>query len=395
MAPRLRSRIARRVAVLIVGAAVLRVAVIPPEICPPVTSQQVRVAIDETLGWFERGIGPDGRLTYAYDREHDVVDPSYSHARHAGVVMSLYQAHEALGSERALALGDLTAGFALRSLFVHDDGWVAWHPGGDIEVGPNGLLVAGLAVRRAATGDPTHDGVIEGIGRFLLGQQQPDGSVDAVWRPSIAASVPVREIFATGQASWALALLDRVFPGDEWARASARTLDYLAHERDRVEGEIARYPDHWAAYTIAALPSEMRSDERLGYARRLAGYFGLRIRVESQRTGEGLNLVVRWHPGPPAGVGTALEGIGMLHAVSVTDPRMADLRANIEERMVCAAGLMVHRQETEATAAGWGRPELVRGAWFYRGRTQMDDQQHVLSGLLMVLPVLEAREAGR
>jgi hypothetical protein len=394
MARTIRSRIAVHVVVLVVGAAVLRVAVVPPEICPPVTSGQVGLAIEETVGWFERGIGPDGRFTYAYDRARDVVDSGYNHARHAGVVMSLYQTHAALGSERALALGDLAAGFALRNLYAHDE-WVAWHPGGDVEVGPNGLLAAGLAIRRLATGDDRFDDVLLGIGRFLRAQQQPNGSVHASWRPSRGESVPVTEIFATGQAAWAMALLDRAFPEEGWAEAAAITLDYLAHERDRVEGEIARYPDHWAAYTIAELPPEMRSDDRVDYGRRLAGYFGLRIRVESQRTGEGVNLLVRWHPGPPAGVGTALEGIGMLHAVAATDPRMSDLRANIEERMVCAAGLMVDRQETEATAAGWGRPELVRGAWFYRGRTQMDDQQHVLSGLLMVLPVLEAREAGR
>lgn len=378
--------------VLVTGAAVLRVAVIPPEVCPPVTASQVRAAIDETLAWFERGLDDAGRFTYAYDLERDSVDADYNDARHAGVVMSLYQTHLLLDSPRALDLGDRGLAFALEDVVEHD-GWAAWDTGGDIQVGPNGLLTAAMGLRRLATGDPAHDEAMTAIGRFLLGQQQEDGSVYSAWRWSTGEAVPAHAIFATGQAAWAFALLEQVFPAEGWGDAAARTLDYLAHNRDRAEGEIARYPDHWAAYTIADLPQRMWTDDRVDYGRRLAGFFGLRIRVESQRTGEGINLWVRWHPGPPSGVGTAMEGIGMLHRVAATDQRMADLRANIEERMVCAAGMMVERQETAESAGGTGRPDLVRGAWFYRGRTQMDDQQHVLSGLLLVLPILEGRES--
>jgi hypothetical protein len=52
---------------------------------------------------------------------------------------------------------------------------------------------------------------------------------------------------------------------------------------------------------------------------------------------------------------------------------------------------MAARQETSATGAGDPRPRLVEGAWFYRGYTQMDDQQHVISALLAALEVFEAR----
>lgn len=60
---------------------------------------------------------------------------------------------------------------------------------------------------------------------------------------------------------------------------------------------------------------------------------------------------------------------------------------------MCTAGFMTQRQATGAEAAVSPDPGLVRGAWFYRGYTQMDDQQHVLSALLAALPVLEEREA--
>jgi hypothetical protein len=90
-------------------------------------------------------------------------------------------------------------------------------------------------------------------------------------------------------------------------------------------------------------------------------------------------------------VGTAAEGIGALWRITA-EPRLADLRPNIEERMICTAGFMVRRQVTAAQAAGATRPELERGAWFYRGYTQMDDQQHVLSSLLAALDLIESRK---
>jgi len=74
------------------------------------------------------------------------------------------------------------------------------------------------------------------------------------------------------------------------------------------------------------------------------------------------------------------------------DSRLADLLPNVEQRLACFAGMMVARQSGAAEAAGYPRPGLVQGAWFYRGYVQMDDVQHVLSGLLAALPMLEAQE---
>ena len=91
-----------------------------------------------------------------------------------------------------------------------------------------------------------------GIGRFLVGQQQPDGSIFDSWRSG--APVPAYGLYSTGEAAWSLALLERVFPGEGWGEAAGLTLDYMATRRDRVEGRLSRLPDHWAAYTVAELP---------------------------------------------------------------------------------------------------------------------------------------------
>jgi len=388
-----RRRLAIHLSVLVLGAGVLRVAVVPAEVCPPVDRGAVEAAAQAAVGWLVAGQAPSGRFTYGYDRGTDRVNPLYNEARHGGAVMGLYRAHAVLGSETALAAADRGLGFTLDDLFDHGD-WEAWAPQGVAPVGGNALLLAGLATRRLDTGDPMHDDLMRGIGRFLLAQQQPDGSVYDSFDTATGSVVPVYSLYSTGEASWALALLEQVFPGEGWGEAAGRTLDYMATRRDRVEGRLSRLPDHWAAYTVAALPADLLTDLRLDYARDLAGYFGMRLRFEAQRRGDGVNLALRWFPGTPSGVGTAAEGIGALYPLVLSDPSLADLAPNVKERIVCTAGFMVRRQETAATAAAWPRPGLVEGAWFYRGYTQMDDQQHVLTSLLAALDVVPGEGAG-
>lgn len=386
-------RLGSRVAVLLVTSVLLRLAVVPAEVCPPVDRAAVEAAAHAAVGWIASGQADSGRFTYGYDRDTATVNAGYNDARHGGVVMSLYQAHAALGSEAALATADRGVAFALADLIHHGD-WTAWAPGGAVPVGANSLLLAGLAIRRLDTGDPVHDDLMRGMGRFLLGQQQSDGSVFDSWSRTTGAPVPGYGLYSTGEAAWALALLERNFPGEGWGEAAVRTLDYMATRRDRVEGRLTRLPDHWAAYTVAEVPERLLDPTRLDYARDLTGFFGMRLRFEAQRRGDGINLLLRWYPGPPAGVGTAGEGIGALRRLVLSRPELADLRENVDERIVCTAGFMVQRQETAASAATDPRPDLVEGAWFYRGYTQMDDQQHVLSSLLAALEVVESEEAG-
>ncbi len=391
----IKRRLALHLSILVVGAAVLRVGVVPAEVCPAVTSAQVAEAIEAATGWLVGGMSADGRYTYGYDRSVDEVNGGYNYARHGGVTMSLFQVHATFGSPDVLAAADRALAHALQRL-VEGSGWMAWQPtGGDIPVGANGLLVAGMALRRRATGDPVHDETMRAIGRFLVGQQQPDGSVYAYWDVSSEAPQVGFGPFATGEMSWALALLDAEFPGEGWGEVAARTFGYMGAERNRVEGYLTSIPDHWAAYTAGDLRPDLLTGDGRDYARRLAGYFGIRLRFEAQRRGTGINLLLRWYPGPPAGVGTAGEGIGALHRLSLREPPLADLKAPIEQRLACTAGIMVERQVSSAEAVSASRPDLEAGAWFYRGYTQMDDQQHVLSTLLAALPVLEAMEEDR
>ena len=301
----MRRRIALHLSILIVGAAVIRIGVVPAEVCPLVTAKGVAASIDAAVGWLIGGMATDGTYTYGYDKDEDRINRGYSNARHSGVTMSLYQTYRITNDPAVLAAADRGLVHALDRVTEHN-GWMAWEPGGDIPVGANGLLLAALTLRRNATGEQIHDEVMRGLGRFLVSQQQPDGSVFAYWNIGDERPSPVFGPFATGEAAWALALLDRQFPGESWGEAAARTLDYMGNDRNRTEGYLTSLPDHWAAYTVADLRSGLVTDERAAYARRLAGFFGIRLRFEAQRRGTGINLWLRWYPGPPAGV--ALQG---------------------------------------------------------------------------------------
>ncbi|HEY3186934.1 MAG TPA: hypothetical protein VGJ70_05645 [Solirubrobacteraceae bacterium] len=354
------------------GAAVLRLVVVPAESCPPVGAADVRRAIDEGAAWLVRGQREDGRFMYGYSSSLDKISSAYVSTRHAGVVDVLYR----IGRIRA---ADDGLRYVLDNLISYN-GWAAFAPGGeDANVGTNALVVAALIHRRRATGDERYDGLAGGLARFLLAQQRADGSILQYWRPATRRSVPgVFGKFSTGEAFWALALMHRTFPAEGWGRRAHREAAYLATRRDEAEGHATRQPDHWAAYGLAELEPELTAVE-VRYARRLAGEFGFLIRFESQHTGRALNPFVE----SGAELGTIGEAAAALWRLAGTDTRLADLRAKLGDRIECLAGILVDRQASPAE-----RNPRARGAWFADGYTQMDDQQHAIAALLGAREVL-------
>ena len=378
-------------AVFAVGAAVLRLAVVPPEECPPFDPVAARVAVAEGAAWLERGLRPDGRFTYGYDREADELSSDYNITRHGGVLMGLYRLAATTGDREALAAADDGLRFVEANL-VRRDRWVAFaEPGQDVRIGPSALVAAALVHRRLATGDESHDDLIRGLARFLVAQQQPDGSVLGLWSPQTGRPVPGEFAkFGTGEALWALALVHRTFPGGGWDTPARRLVRYVATRRDDVEGYLHVFPDHWAAYGLAELGPDALGEPEISYARRLGGVLGLSSRMESQAQGDGLNRILRGEPAIGAGLGSIGEGLGQLLRLAREEPRLADSSPRSADRLSCTAARTVDRQETPEEAAAYPRAELVRGAWFSEaGYTQMDDQRHSLTSLLAAASLLE------
>ena len=117
------------------GAAVLRLAVVPAERCPPVDTAAVNRSIDGALGWLVRNAQPDGRFLYGYNRDTGRISPLYNDTRHAGILYVLYRA----GRIRA---GDAGMRHVLPNLVQHD-GWTAFAaPGDDLDVGASAYIAS-------------------------------------------------------------------------------------------------------------------------------------------------------------------------------------------------------------------------------------------------------------
>ncbi|MCY3656361.1 MAG: hypothetical protein OXG95_07085 [Chloroflexi bacterium] len=395
-----RGRARRRVAFQVAGWAVLllvlRLTVVPAESRDVLTPEELRASSTAAREWIERNLQPDGRYTYVYDVELDAFPVDYNEVRHAGVTMSLFQSAGRDGDIEAFRAGDVAVEWMLDRLYRHD-GWAALTtPHGDrCKVGASGLMLIALAERRLATGDTRHDEVMRELGRFLARMQRPDGGFYLAWL--IARSEPDyvgTSRYYPGEATWGLALLHEALPGEGWDEYARAGSIFLTTLRDEVEDVRFRpLPDHWAAYSMAEMVEWGLSDEEIEYARRLAGRFGFLIRAESQREHGlfgGPGSLIRVHV-RAAAFGTWIEAMGALWRIAAADPRMADLKPVIEERLAVGASLLAHRQTDDAEALGYPRPEFVAGAWITRGETRMDDQQHALSGLLFAADALEGR----
>jgi small neutral amino acid transporter SnatA (MarC family) len=369
--------------------------VAPPERCPSVDAGELRGSAQDAVGWFVRNQRADGTWLYLYNADRDSAAPEYNLVRHAGATMGLYQA-AAAGLAGALSSGDRGTGWALDRM-ISQDGWSAFGTPAGIDTGATALLVAGLTIRREATGQTRYDGLLHRLGRFLVAQTEHSGAVLARYDLARGAPVPGEySKYYTGEAYWALARLNRTFPGEGWGEAADRVGAYLATSRDDLEGHWPPVADHWAAYGMADTVESRGgtqpplTDHELSYARRQAELFGGQTRWISERFGPWGALVRPGGVPRGGGYGVIGEALTGWWQVANEDARLADLQAPIAERATCIAGLAVSAQSGHADAADTTRPDQVEGAWFRDGETRMDDQQHALAALLRTVPIAEA-----
>ncbi len=382
--------------VLVVGG--LRLFVVQPERCGDPDPASVRAAAELAVGWLTRNQAADGTYLYRFDVAAGRDLGGYNVVRHAGVIMSLEQAATAgivgaaEAADRGTAWGIAQAVPAEGGLALTDETRVV------VPVGASALWLSGLVERRLRTGDPVHDELMRSLARFLTAQVDASGAVAESWDPATGESSAKRSPFFTGEAMWALARLHRLFPGEGWDEPAQRIATYTATVRDEVEGYEPGLPDHWAAYGFAEVvawperdPAGPLRPEEVAYARRQMGFQSMQVRYESQRTDGWFTHLTRGRPTLGAGAGTIGEALGSWWLVAQAEPALDEVRDDVGERAVCMAGVLVDRQIDAEEALAYPDPARAEGAWLQFGVTQMDDQQHALSALLLAGPILEGR----
>jgi hypothetical protein len=364
-------RIGLGVAAWVVAVTGFVVFIARPEQCPDFDDASVSAAAAAAVGWFDANQHDDGSWLYRYDKATQTDLGGYNLTRHAGVLLSLYQASDLTGGDAGLV-------YALDRLHRERD-WAAFGEGEFFESGASALLVAALGERRLDTDDAQYDDVLGELGRFLVAMTDADGKVFAFWEPSTQTASGT-SIFSTGETWFALNRLERLFPDAGWREPAERVGRYVMQHRDDAEDVFPPTSDHWGAYAIdemqhwATPPSAELSQMTDAYAERLAGIFGVQVRFESQRTDSGVNVLLRGHQALPSGLGTLGEGLGALARYEDARGRPHDAEA-VADRMSCAVGMLVDRQVTSDDVR-------ADGAWFHSDVTQMDDQQHPLSTLI-------------
>ncbi|MCO8126459.1 hypothetical protein NHL50_04510 [Acidimicrobiia bacterium EGI L10123] len=379
-----RRRTTRALVAWAVGAAIMRLTLWAPEVCPPIARSEARLAATQAADWIVRNQTDDGEFLYDFHRGRDESSDDYNLVRHAGVTMSLYQLVRG-GEVQYLDAADRGVQWMTERLQPTGGGGRAFTDVRRAKLGASSLLVVSLAQRRLATSDTQHDQLMRDLGTFLVEQQRADGSMLNFHDIETGEPVPDQtSVFATGEALWALALLHEAFPQLGFDEPAWRTLDYMATSRDLDEDIFPQpWPDQWAAYSLGEMGDWGLADAHIDYARRLIERFAMIIRFDAQR-GSTYGSITHGPAPRGGGVGTWLEGLGALRTLTVTDERLADLEDPLEETLACAAGVLAERQ----VEPGEDVSAREAGAWFYDDLTRMDDQQHAASGLLLSLPVL-------
>jgi hypothetical protein len=403
---------ARLVAVWILATlavlAVARTVVALPERCGQPTPDRVDQAIVDSVGWLQRNQQPDGRWLYRYDGPADRDLGDYNWVRHAGVLLSLEQAAR-------LMTGDTAAAAAATA----DRGWDAVEREAitvDTPTGPGRVLattggsaLAGVAwaERRERTGDPALDDDLAAWLRVVAHQVQADGSVWNQFDMATGQSIPGSTgPFSTGQALFLLYRTARlvadhgVMIDHDLISPARRIGHYIARERANAEGFVPDTSDHWAAYGFADLVSTTNADNAMtadeaAFVRKQIGIGGVQVRYESQRTNTGVDRWLRGRQTLPAGLGTVGEALWGWWVVAQQHPALQRYDAELATRLACTAGMLVDRQADADAAALSADPARVQGAWFQFGITQMDDQQHALSALLLARDSGTLPESGR
>ncbi len=365
-----------------------RAVVAMPQHCGSGDVTEWHDAAAAAVGWFAANQLPDGTFTYQYDGRTGEALDEYNWVRHAGVLLSLEQA-ETAGIDGAAEVADRARARVFEQL-VRAGELAALRDGAEPTAGGTALLVAALAERREHRQDPTDDELLKSLARYLVAQVQDDGQVDEYSDPvTLAPERGTPSIFTTSEVAFALARMERLFPGEGFGDPVRTITHYVATQRALDAHVVPDLGDHWMSYALSEIvrwpdPAAARlTADELAWGRKQMGIVGVMTRFESQRTERAADRLRRGGVSITSAAGTHGEALSGWVLTAAAEPELRPQLANLISTTQCNAGLLTGRQATAAEAADAPDPAKVAGGWLWNGVTRMDDQQHALSALVL------------
>jgi hypothetical protein len=250
-----------------------------------VDRQELHHAIDLAGHYLIRVCGDDGQFAYQVSLDPAAETASeYNLLRHAGTIYALHLYGTWRSDKSATTAALRAVDFLKRRALAPVEGqeellavWSRPETESDVDAPQAKLGGAGLALIALTTAERSRPGTVrldqlQGLARFILYMQKPDGSFYSIYVPSRGGrDEQWSSLYYPGEAALGLLRLYAIDPQPQWREGAARALNYLArYRRDRVTIEA----DHWALLATAELfamaEREHRDIDRAGLTRHAA-----------------------------------------------------------------------------------------------------------------------------
>ncbi len=145
----------------------------------------------------------------------------------------------------------------------------------DQEAKLGAAALAALAIERVTslTGSKTNDEDLRRIGRFLVTQQDDDGSFRHFYRYDLKVPYNYRLVQGfPGQAVWALAVLEKRLGEKEFGAAARKGAKYLVTKREEQMNWPEAPTDAWLAAGLRELSTPFAETSFVAYAKRMADH---------------------------------------------------------------------------------------------------------------------------
>ncbi|HEX4872780.1 MAG TPA: hypothetical protein VFV27_10730 [Nevskiaceae bacterium] len=348
----------------------------PPAPIPAIEPVALGAALHRAADSLQSRVSASGRFLYRLDAEGRL-RPGYNAVRHAGTLWAL-QALQARqpDPERAAALARASQYLehcCLRPLPAFPAAWAVWSDDegepAEAKLGAAGLALAAWQGLRAQGLPAPAPERLQGLARFLVYQQKPNGHFHAKFRNGRRDDRWV-SLYYPGEAALGLLAQHRADGDPRWREAAGAALLALADQRQRSGRYLA---DHWALIASQALAEQAAA----GLPDPLQAHLEATVAVileEGARHGDDFGRGGRTAP-----IATRLEGLLAALPLLAPDGALAQAsRAQLGRSLPLLLGAA--RRHPPLLGA---IPRALPGSTDPRAaELRIDDTQHVLSVLL-------------